>query len=639
MRIILVGQPNAGKSTIFNAIAGYRAATANFPGTSVSFLESRTLLGDRELEVVDLPGTYSLTSQDAAEQEALRYLLEHRDDTVLVDVIDACHLGRSLELTLQLMELGLPMVVALNMLDDTRRKGIEIDPEALSRELGIPVVPTIARRGRGIAELVREAVRAGEERRVPRPILCDLEVEDAIRQVIALLDGRPPLGAPPRLAAVKLLERDPLFHRRLREERPEIVDRVEEVIRHLEEIHGWPADQVVSGERHALAHRVEERVSRLHPPRPSRREKLDRLLMSPFTGLPVMLIVLLALFWLVFGVGQRLEEPLVALFDGWNAALARSFPPTTLLGAVLNGAVLGLSAGLAIVLPYLVPFLVVLALLEDSGYLPRMAYLLDGLMHRIGLHGKSIVPLMLGYGCTVPAVMATRILESPRDRRVTAALTVLVPCSARTIVILGLVGAVLGPWAALGVYVANVLVVAGLGAILGRKVRGPSPGLLLEVPDLRPPALRTLGARVWVSLKDFLVIAWPLLVASSIVLSGLELFGWTEGLNRALAPFTHGLLGLPAAVGLTLVFGVLRKELALMMLVQALGTTDLATALSPAQALTFTVFVVFYVPCVATIAALWRELGGRDTAWITGMTIVLATALAVAVRVLSAALG
>ncbi len=636
MRIVLVGQPNAGKSTIFNAIAGYRAATANFPGTSVSFLESRTLIGDREVEIVDLPGTYSLTGQDAAEQEALRYLLSHRDDTVLVDVVDACHLGRSLELTLQLMELGLPLVVALNMLDETRRKGIEIDPAALSRELGVPVVPTIARRGRGIAELVRAAVRAGEEGRPPRPILCDLEVEEAIRKVAGLLGDRPLLGAPPRLAAIKLLERDPLFHRALREERPDAADGVEAVIRHLEELHGWPGDQVVSGERHALAHRVEERVSRLHPPRPSRREKLDRLLMSPLTGLPVMLAVLVLLFWLVFGVGQRLEAPLVAVFDGWTAALARSFPTTTLLGAVLNGALLGVSAGLAIVLPYLVPFLVALAALEDSGYLPRMAYLLDGLMHRIGLHGKSIVPLMLGYGCTVPAVMATRILESPRDRRVTAALAVLVPCSARTIVILGLVGAILGPWAALGVYAANVLVVAGLGAFLGRKVKGPSPGLLLEVPDLRPPAIRTLGARVWVSLKDFLVIAWPLLVASSIVLSGLELFGLAGGVNRVLAPFTHGLLGLPAAVGLTLVFGVLRKELALMMLIQALGTTDLGSVLSPAQALTLTIFVVFYVPCVATIAALWRELGGKDTAWITGMTLLLATALALAVRVASA---
>lgn len=634
MKLVLVGQPNCGKSTIFNAVAGYKAATANFPGTSVAYTTSRVLVQGRDVEVVDLPGTYSLTSQDEAERQSLRYLTEEdAEASVLVNVVDASRLGRALELTLQLVELGRPLVVALNMADEAQRKGIDVDPEALVRELGVPVVVTIARRGVGLTELFAAALDAADRGSLPPSPRYDREVEDATAAVEELL-LRMPIGCEPRrLTALKLLERDPRVHAQLGGGASvALVPQVEAAVAGLERVHGWPGEQVISGARHALAHRIEDRVARVQRARTARREKVDLVLMHPVLGIPVLLGIMGVFFWIVFGIGKHLEDPLVALFDGFAATLAQQVPPDTVPGAILKGLLLGISGGVAIVLPYLLPFLVGLAALEDSGYLPRMAYLLDGVMHRLGLHGKSIVPLMLGYGCSVPAVMATRILENPRDRRITAALAVLVPCSARTTVILGLVGAILGIVPALTIYVVNLVVIGVLGMVLQKKLKGAPPGLVLEVPDLRPPSLKTMSARTWLALKEFVVVAWPALIVSSIILGLLEIAHWDGPINSALSPMTATVLGLPAAVGLTIVFGVLRKELALMMLMQALGTSAVATVLSPAQMITFALFIVFYVPCVATIAALWKELGWKDTLWICALSGALAVAVGVAGR-------
>ncbi len=632
MRFVLAGQPNAGKSTIFNAVAGYRAGTANFPGTSVAYTVSRALILGREVSIVDLPGIYSLTSTDAAEWEALSYLLEHGGD-VIINVIDASRLGRSLELTLQLLELGRPVVVALNMLDEARRKGIEIDVEALSRELGVPVVPTIGRRGRGLKELFRTAMRSALQGEAARPVHLDREVETAIARVSTILERNGvTLPAPPRFFAVKLLEGDPEIRSRIEGELPDLEPVLEEAKRELESAHGWTADQVVSGSRHAMAHAIEEEVTTIHRQRVGWRETLDRALLHPVSGGPIMVAVLLGFFYAVFGLGKFLEDPLVAAFDRLGTTLAHALPPDTLLGSLTSGLVMGISGGAAIVLPYLVPFLIGLAVLEDTGYLPRMAYILDNFMHRIGLHGKSVVPLMLGYGCSVPAVMATRILESPRDRRITTALTVLIPCSARTTVIYAVVGAYMGAGWAFAVYILNFLVIGAVGSLLSSRMKGRAPGLILEIPDLQLPAFKTLAAKTWLSLREFIVIAWPILIGSSIFLGILEWLHADHTVNALLSPVTVTLLGLPAVVGVTLIFGVLRKELTVVMLVQALATTNIASALTPVQMMTFVVFVVFYIPCVATVAVMAREVGWKDTVWISAMTVLLAIGLAMAAR-------
>ncbi len=632
MRFVLAGQPNAGKSTIFNSVAGYRSATANFPGSSVTFFTSKAMILGREVEVVDLPGIYSLISSEEDAGKAETYLLEEQYD-LIINVVDASRLGRSLELTLQLLELEKPMIVALNMMDEATRGGMEVNAEALSQQLGVPVVATVGRRGLGLKDLFRVALRHAHTGENAVPIALDLEVEEAVEEVVtALQENGADLTMPGRFAGQKLLERDPHFERLVYVTHPELKTKVRAIATVLQKAHGWSADQVISGSRHAVAHCVEEAVVAHTRPKLGWREWADRILLSPFFGGPVMVAILAFLFWVVFKVGQRLEAPLVDLTGRLQVMLAGALPPETLLGTVAAGVLTGIAGGVAIVLPYLMPFLIGLAILEDTGYLPRMAYILDNFMHRIGLHGKSVLPLILGYGCSVPAIMAARILPT-RDRRITAVLASFIPCSARTVVIFGLVAAYMGPWWALFIYLVNIVLIVVLGNILARKMKGAPPGLILEIPELQVPSLTTLVAKTWLTLKEFITIAWPLLVVSSVVLGVLEWAHSADAVNALLSPLTVMILGLPAAVGMTLVFGILRKELTLVMLVQAMGTTQLNMVLTDGQMLTFTLFVVFYVPCVATIAVMARELGWRDTVLISAFSVVVAVAVAVAGRI------
>jgi len=633
MRFVLAGQPNCGKSTIFNSVAGYRSATANFPGSSITFTVSRALIHGREVEVVDLPGTYSLTSSREETGNAETYLLEEEYD-LIINVVDASRLGRSLELTQQLLELEKPMIVALNMMDEAARGGMELDRDRLAEQLGVLVVPTVGRRGLGLKELFRVALQHAHAAENGLPLTLDREVEEAVEEVANLLtEGAFETSIPARFAAQKLLERDPHFEREIYSTQPDFKKKVRGVAAVLQKAHGWSADQVISGSRHAVAHCIEEQVVTHERPQLGWREWADRIFLHPWTGGPAMVLILSALFWVVFRVGQRLEAPLVEVIDNFSAVLAEKLPPDTLIGTIAGGAFTGIGGGVAIVLPYLLPFLIGLAILEDSGYLPRMAYILDNFMHRLGLHGKSVLPLILGYGCSVPAIMSARILPSLRDRRITAVLASFIPCSARTIVIFGLVAAYMGPWWAVIIYLLNLIIVMVLGNILARTMKGASPGLILEIPELQVPQLKTLAAKTWLTLKEFITIAWPLLVLSSIVLGLLEWAHAADSVNALLAPLTVFLLGLPAAVGMTLVFGVLRKELTLVMLVQALGTTQMHTVMTNGQMLTFTLFVVFYVPCVATIAVMARELGWRDTALISAFSVALAVVIGVAGRI------
>ncbi|MEJ2190459.1 MAG: ferrous iron transporter B [Acidobacteriota bacterium] len=586
MRFVLAGQPNSGKSTIFNSVAGYRAATANFPGSSVTFTVSKALILGREVEVIDLPGIYSLTSSQEEVGTAEAFLLEESFD-LLINVVDASRLGRSIELTQQLLELERPVVVALNMMDEAARGGMEVNHQELSRQLGVPVVPTVGRRGVGLKELFRVALRNAHVGETPVPLTLDREAEEALEDVGGLLAAGGVDGpVPQRLLAEKLLERDSHIESEIYGRHPELEEKVREVADALQSAHGWSADQVISGSRHAVSHCIEELVVTHHRPKIGWREWTDRLLLHPLTGGPAMVTILGILFFLVFRVGQRLEAPLVAFTDRVAAQLAAAGPPDTLLGTIAAGAFSGLAGGVAIVLPYLLPF----------------------------------------------PIMSARILESRRDRRITAFLASFIPCSARTIVIFGLVAAFMGPWWALGIYLLNLLIVVLLGNVLARTMKGASPGLILEIPELQVPSLRTLVAKTWLTLKEFIVIAWPLLVASSIVLGLLEWAHSADRVNALLSPLTVGLLGLPSAVGLTLVFGILRKELTLVMLVQALGTTQINAVMTDGQLLTFTLFVVFYIPCVATIAVIAREFGWRDTAVISVFSVVLALVIGVASR-------
>ena len=586
-------------------------------------------------QLLDLPGIYSLTSSNPAEATAKRFLLRS-DVDLIINVLDASLLSRSLELTLELQELGLPLLVCLNMMDDAERKGIRISAETLSHRLGLPVFETIASRGQGIRELFSYAVACGSPRPAPSadPLRWSRDVERAVSEIELSLSLNEPQPLPPlRFVAVKLLESDD----DVRAVVAANTRAVAENARHgLEALRGKSADAVIMAERHDEAMRVFEEVATVGHPRADVGAAIDRVLTHSLLGYLFLMAIFITLFWSVFGLGAALEKILQPAFAVGSAHLSAWFGHGTVAEVLVRGLWDGFAGGATIVLPYLVPFLFGLAFLEDVGYLPRVAYLMDGLLHRIGLHGTSVLPFVLGYGCSVPACMATRILPSRRDRFIASVLATLVPCAARSNVIFALVAFYLGPGWALGVFAFNAVVVILSGWILTRIWPEVTPGMVLEVPRYQVPSAKVMTRKVWFRLREFLVLSWPLLIGGSVVLGMAEHWHGDRFINLTLSPLTT-LLGLPVAVGTTLVFGILRKELSMIMLVQALGTTAITQVMSATQILVFTIFVTFYIPCLATIATLVKEIGRKMTLLAAGYSFAIATALAVATRLVFSA--
>ncbi len=628
-RVALIGQPNCGKSTLFNSVAGYRSEASNFPGATVKVTRSIVRLNGDAIELLDLPGTYSLTTSSPAEDAAREVLLGSGADLV-INVVDASLLSRSLELTLEVRELGIPMIVCLNMRDEARRKGIRISCSELETVLGVPVVETVASAGEGVQELfarVKQTLADGQGCASP------LEWSRDVEQEIAELESQLPYsgdGLAPRYFAVKLLEADDSIADGFSAE----IRTAAEAQRHrISEKRGRTAQAVIMSERHDLAMRIAEQTCTVGHSRPDFRETVDAILTHPLWGYAALLAGLVGFFWGVFGLGSLIETFLQAHLAGAYQFLFASLTPGTLLATVVKSVWDGFVGGAAIVLPYLIPFLVGLAVLEDVGYLPRVAYLMDGLLHRIGLHGTSTLPLILGYGCSVPACMATRMLPSRRDRFLASVLATLVPCSARSNVIFALAGFYLGPVWALTIFGLNAVVVVITGILLTRLWPEVSPGMILEVPRYQWPHAPMIARKVWLRIREFITLSWPLLVAGSLVLGVAEYWHLDHAINAAFSPVTR-LLGLPFAVGTTLMFGVLRKELSMVMLSQALGTPNVGHVMTAAQIVVFTIFVTFYVPCLATIAELVREIGRRLTALAIAYTFAVAIIVGVAARLI-----
>ncbi len=629
MKIALVGQPNSGKSTLFNSVAGYRSMTANFPGATVRYTRSQVFLNGTVAELIDLPGTYSLTTCSPAEA-ATRDFLYNEEIDVVINVIDTSVMCRSLELTLQLVDLDLPLLVCLNMMDEAHRKGIRVDPEELSLLLGVPVATTIAAEGVGVYDLFQRVLHLQKSpSKSHREISFHRDTEEVIGMLTAKFQNTDsiPGRIPSRLLAIKLLEGEDHYLGLTAEEDQKLVEGARQK---LGDSRGKPADEVIHSERHALSMKVFEQVATVSTPPVDFRERLDGILTHKVWGYAVLFSLLLGFFGMVYGVGALIEPPILGVFERSITHLGEHFSGFAFY--CLRGILQGLSGGMAIVLPYLVPFLIGMALLEDVGYLPRVAFLMDAFMHRVGLHGTAIVPAILGYGCNVPAVMATRMLQSRRDRFIAAIIATLTPCSARMTVIFGLVAFYAGPLWAVAIYVLNILVIACSGRLLSALLPEKTPGMILEVPAYHLPSPRIVLLKTWFRLREFIVIAWPLLIGGSILLSLADYRGWSSDINTVLRPLT-GLLGLPEAVGTTLIFGVLRKELTMLMLYQALGTTHVLSVMTVSQIIVFTLFVTFYIPCVATIAALTKEIGWRLMLLVVLYTLVSAVLIGFLARV------
>ena len=634
MQIALIGQPNCGKSTLFNQVAGYKAETGNFSGTTVTFTESKVRVLGNVVSVVDLPGTYSLAGTNPAEREVIKYLTSNTVD-VVINVIDASHLSHGLAMTVELLELNVPMVIALNMMDEADRIGIRVDVETLEKSLGVPVVPMIASKGRGIQPLFVKAYQIGQQGVLPiQPKYSnDLERNLALLEV-TLANVESYLN--PRALALKLLEGDRDITESVIEQVPGVESDLKTIGQSMKHDRGQSLEWIINGERSGLADNLAKRVIQQGKRQITFRDRLDDILLHPVIGYVGLILILYLFFQVVYTIGGWLEVPLMDFFaqlEVW--LLSRLGNSDHLFSEILVALIQGVSGGVAIVLPYLVPFLIGLGIMEDVGYLPRVAFLMDALMHKIGLHGKSIVPFILGFGCNVPAIMSTRILEDKRERFISAALSTMVPCAARLAVVFGLVAFYLGPELALAIYIFNLFVIAVTAKILSRLVPDESPGLILEMPVYRIPTFRTVVNKAWWRIREFIVEAWPLLIVGSIVLSVLNYFNLSIYLNTLARPISW-ILGLPGEVGVPLIFGILRKELSLVMLGQALGSMNFAMVMTPVEMITYAVFVVFYVPCLATMVVIRKELGWKMMWQIAGMTTLIATLAGLIARGISA---
>lgn len=609
--IALAGQPNCGKSTLFNAVAGFKVDVGNFAGTSVAYAETIVTFEGRKIRLIDLPGTYSISSHDLAEKVARDFLLSGEVDA-LINVVDASMLSRSLEFTVQLAEMRLPMVVCLNMMDEAGRKGMEIATPRLESLLGVPVRTAVAVVGTGIEEVFRQALAVKDAARLPIEPRYARDVEEALARI---LDGQAETLAaaapfPERFVALRLLEMDEDFAARVATAAPEVLRRATEERRALSARDGRPEAAVLGSRRHALVLDLYEKVVKHRRGAVmGMREKADRFIIHPLGGALTVVGSLLFTFYLAFFLGNGIAAVFDVPFGAWRTSIQAMTP--SIGSALLSGLFEGVVAGAGIVLPYLVPLLVLLAVFEDTGLLPRIAFMVDGILHRVGLHGSSVVPLVLGFGCNVPAIMATRTLENARDRWLTMLVVPFVTCSARSVVIIALAGKYLGVVVTVALYIFGGLVSMAVSWVLSRSKRRRSLGVIMEVPPLRRPYPRIVVRKVWMRLREFVVLAWPVLIVSSLVLSLLSFAGMDGAINRFLAPLTVTWLGLPVVVGIPLFLGLFRKELTLIMLGAALGTDAIGTVLTHSQILVLVVFTMLYVPCVATLAAQAREGGWR----------------------------
>ncbi|WP_051904401.1 ferrous iron transport protein B [Hippea jasoniae] len=624
--IALIGQPNCGKSTLFNQIAGYKSLSANFPGATVEYTKGQTYINDELVEVVDLPGTYSLSWYDDAEKETVKALFS-MDIDVIVNIIDASSLIRSIELTIELMSLSKPMVVALNMMDEAARKGIYIDIKKLENILGVKVVPIVAKKGKGVASLLKETMNAKPPL---KRCVYSRGVEKYITKVSECIsDNNVKTQWPTKLLAIKAIEGFKPCE--------EIVEATQPCRQALKEAKfALKEGLVIVQERHALCMDIFEAVARVKKPKKKNTEGvLDQYLLHPVFGYFFMFLIFFVIFYVVFNGGVPVENFIISIFDKIDGFIEQSLLQHKLLLAITKGVVDGVGAAFGIAFPYLLPFLFLISLLEDVGYLPRIGFLMDSLMHKMGIHGTSVIPFVSGYGCSVPAVMAVRILKGKKEKFISAFLASMVPCSARTTVIMGLVGYFLGYGYAILLYGFNIAVIFVSGVILKRLLPGINPEMIIDIPPYRLPTTKTLLLKTWHKVKDFVFLAVPMLIGGSVVLTLINYYHLDGYINQFFKPFLEGVLGLPAAVGVVLIFGILKKELTLLMLYQALGLSTLAAipkVLTPHQMLTFTVFVMFYVPCLATIAAIKKEVGTKSALIITALSFFIASFLAFLVR-------
>jgi len=621
-QIALIGQPNVGKSTLFTRLTGVGVISSNYPGTTVEFEEATLLRNGKELHFHDLPGTYSLSTNSDDERVVMEMLVDNENDAIVV-VGDAMDMPGSVTLCYEVMELGLPVVFALNRMDVASRR-YSIDINGLSKAIGVPVVPVSAKTGKGVEELL-EVLTSGGAKVCDPHVEYDYHIQEYIEELTGFMSDGP---ISKRGRAIKALEGTEGF---MDEDDGSLHEAVMEMSNEFSRAHGEDISVRISSDRFVQASRVISANVDRHAVERTRMEKISDLTIEPITGFPILIVVLLSMLAVLVYAGEYLDTAVNWVYD---TVLGTTIPDIgeaiggELWVAIFTGIDESIRAILCLVIPYIMVFYIMLGLLEDSGYLPRVVVLLDRVLHRFGLHGGGFIPMMVGIGCNVPAVMATRSLSSRRERRILCSLIVMcVPCSAQLAIIIGTTGTYAGlQYSAL---IACTLVLMGciIGLILNKVLPVEPSNLAMELPELTVPSFRNILFKMWSRTKDFFSIAVPILIVGSVIVEILLTYDLLDPLVEPMSWLTVTMLGLPAVTIIGFIIGVLRKEMAYGMLLILAGTIPITEFMTPHQFVVFGIVMATYLPCLATIGVLGRELGIKDTAIITVTSIGVAILL------------
>ena len=640
MIFALVGNQNCGKTTLFNALTGSNQHVGNFPGVTVD-QKMGEIRGERGCSVVDLPGIYSLRPYTQEEIVSRDFIINQKPDGI-INIVDATNIERNLYLTLQLLELQVPMVLALNMMDEVRANGGTIDVQKMSQALGIPVIPISAANGEGVSELVDQAIATARGKVLPKVTdFCAEEsaVHRCIHAVVHLIyDHAEKLGIPPRFCAAKLIEGGDNLAQELKLDQNE-QELLEHCIVQMENETGLDRNAALADMRYTFIEGVvAASVVKCHESKEHARSmRIDRILTGRYTAIPAFLGVMLLTFYLTFDViGQRLSDYLGLGIDALTGLVDKGLTAYGINPVVHSLIIDGIFAGVGSVLsflPIIVTLFFFLSILEDTGYMARVAFVMDKLLRKIGLSGRSFVPMLIGFGCTVPAVMATRTLPSARDRRLTILLTPFMSCSAKIPIYAVFTAAFFPQHAVLAMallYFGGMVVGVLISLLLNHTMfRGNPVPFVMELPNYRLPTLKSVAMLLWDKARDFLQRAFTVIFVATLAIWFLESFdlhlnfvtdssrSLLASIGRILAPVFRPLGFEDWRVTTALITGFTAKEAVVSTLgiLTGAGTEHLSAALSglftPLSAVSFLTFTLLYTPCVAAIAAIGRELGGK----------------------------
>ncbi|MCQ2450388.1 MAG: ferrous iron transport protein B [Clostridia bacterium] len=637
----LAGNQNCGKTTLFNALTGSNQHVGNFPGVTVD-RKTGSIKGHPDTLVTDLPGIYSLSPYTAEEIVSRQFILDEKP-TCIINIVDTNNIERNLYLTMQLMELEVPIVLALNMMDEVENNGGTVYINEMEQELGIPVVPISAAKEQGVKELIKHAVHIAKYKEKPgRTDFCDKDecggaVHRALHSIMHLVEDHcVAAGIPVRFAASKLVEGDHLVLEALKLTENE-KETLEHIILQMEEERGLDRSAAIADMRFSFIKKlckktvVKPKVSKEH----LRSNKIDKILTGKWTAIPCFILILGLVFWLTFDVIGKFFQNLIAGGIGGLSAYLDTFLTRLNVNKALHSLVIdGIFGGLGTIISF-VPIIVILffflSLLEDSGYMARVAFIMDKLLRKIGLSGRSIVPMLIGFGCTVPGVMASRTLPSARDRKMTVMLTPFMSCSAKLPVYGFLASAFFPNHTALvmiGLYFFGILIGVVTALFSKRFIfKGEAVPFVMELPNYRLPSIKNTLQLLWEKAKDFLQRAFTVILIASIVIWVLNEFDFKlnivdDSKNSALAIIASYISPIFEPLGFNnwmistaLIAGFMAKESVVSTLEVLLAGASVATIISPASAVSLLVFCLLYTPCVAAISSIRRELGGKWALW------------------------